>query len=124
MHAVAAGSVVGDDLQAALRIAHLADCGSGEVIASFALTEDGAGSNPAGLTTKAVRDGAGWVIDGAKRFITNAPLAGLFVVNAGHGRSRIAQAAASAVAEASSKSTKPSSKPSATTGGRTLRLGN
>lgn len=53
---------------------------SGEVIASFALTEDGAGSNPAGLTTKAVRDGAGWVIDGAKRFITNAPLAGLFVV--------------------------------------------
>ena len=53
---------------------------SGEVIASFALTEDGAGSNPAGLTTKAVRDGAGWVIEGAKRFITNAPLAGLFVV--------------------------------------------
>lgn len=53
---------------------------SGEVIASFALTEDGAGSSPAGLTTKAVRDGAGWVIDGAKRFITNAPLAGLFVV--------------------------------------------
>ncbi|AWH92451.1 acyl-CoA dehydrogenase family protein [Dietzia lutea] len=53
---------------------------SGEVIASFALTEDGAGSSPAGLTTKAVRDGADWVIDGTKRFITNAPLAGLFVV--------------------------------------------
>ncbi|WP_314034507.1 acyl-CoA dehydrogenase family protein [Dietzia sp. CH92] len=53
---------------------------SGEVIASFALTEDGAGSSPAGLTTKAVRDGADWVIDGSKRFITNAPLAGLFVV--------------------------------------------
>lgn len=53
---------------------------SGEVIASFALTEDGAGSNPAGLTTRAVRDGDDWVIDGGKRFITNAPSAGLFVV--------------------------------------------
>ena len=53
---------------------------SGEVIASFALTEDGAGSNPAGLSTKAVRDGDDWVIDGNKRFITNAPSAGLFVV--------------------------------------------
>ncbi|QRN81927.1 MAG: acyl-CoA dehydrogenase family protein, partial [Nocardiopsis sp. BM-2018] len=53
---------------------------SGEVIASFALTEPGAGSNPAGLRTKAVRDGSDWVIDGGKQFITNAPLAGLFVV--------------------------------------------
>lgn len=59
---------------------------SGEVIASFALTEDGAGSNPAGLATKAIRDGdegdegGDWVIDGTKRFITNAPLADLFIV--------------------------------------------
>jgi acyl-CoA dehydrogenase len=53
---------------------------SGEVVASFALTEPGAGSNPAGLRTTAVRDGDDWVIDGQKRFITNAPLAGLFVV--------------------------------------------
>lgn len=53
---------------------------SGEVIASFALTEPGAGSNPAGLRTKAVRDGDDWVINGQKRFITNAPLADLFVV--------------------------------------------
>lgn len=53
---------------------------SGEVIASFALTEDGAGSNPAGLATRAVRDGDDWVISGAKRFITNAPSAALFVV--------------------------------------------
>ncbi|OBG36715.1 MULTISPECIES: acyl-CoA dehydrogenase family protein [Mycolicibacter] len=53
-------------------------------VASFALTEPGAGSNPAGLRTKAVRDGSGadetWVLDGQKRFITNAPLADLFVV--------------------------------------------
>src|SRR5436305_6462142 len=57
---------------------------SGDVVASFALTEPGAGSNPAGLRTKAVRDGsgkdAGWVINGQKRFITNAPVADLFVV--------------------------------------------
>lgn len=53
---------------------------SGEVVASFALTEPGAGSNPAGLRTKAVRDGDNWVISGQKRFITNAPVANLFVV--------------------------------------------
>lgn len=53
---------------------------SGDVVASFALTEPGAGSNPAGLRTKAVLDGSEWVIDGNKRFITNAPLAQLFVV--------------------------------------------
>ncbi|MBD0863125.1 acyl-CoA dehydrogenase family protein [Gordonia sp. zg691] len=53
---------------------------SGAVVASFALTEPGAGSNPSGLRTKAVRDGDAWVISGEKRFITNAPLADLFVV--------------------------------------------
>jgi acyl-CoA dehydrogenase len=53
---------------------------SGEVVASFALTEDGAGSNPAGLRTSAHADGDGWVISGDKRFITNAPTADLFVV--------------------------------------------
>lgn len=53
---------------------------SGDVVASFALTEPGAGSNPAGLRTKAVRDEGGWVISGQKRFITNAPVADLFVV--------------------------------------------
>jgi acyl-CoA dehydrogenase len=53
---------------------------SGEVVASFALTEPGAGSNPAALTTQARRDGDDVVIDGKKRFITNAPVAGLFVV--------------------------------------------
>src|ERR1700693_1654068 len=57
---------------------------SGEVVASFALTEPGAGSNPSGLRTKALRDGSGedeaWLISGQKRFITNAPVAQLFVV--------------------------------------------
>lgn len=62
---------------------------SGEVVASFALTEPGAGSDPAGLRSRAVRDGAEWVIDGEKRFITNAPSADLFVVFA---RTRAADA--------------------------------
>ncbi len=53
---------------------------SGEVVASFALTEPGAGSNPLGLKAKAARDGVDWVINGQKRFITNAPTANLFVV--------------------------------------------
>lgn len=53
---------------------------SGDAVASFALTEPGAGSNPAGLRTRAHRDGDEWVIDGSKQFITNAPIADLFVV--------------------------------------------
>ncbi|MFP3552277.1 acyl-CoA dehydrogenase family protein [Paraburkholderia sp. SIMBA_049] len=55
---------------------------SGELIASFALTEPGSGSDAASLRTRAVRDGDHYVIDGAKRFITNAPEAGIFTVMA------------------------------------------
>jgi acyl-CoA dehydrogenase len=58
----------------------LADIASGDVVASFALTETGAGSNPVGLRTKAVRDGDDWVLTGEKRFITNALIANLFLV--------------------------------------------
>jgi acyl-CoA dehydrogenase len=53
---------------------------SGEVTASFALTEAEAGSDPSGLTTVARRSGDGWVITGAKRYITNAPIADVFMV--------------------------------------------
>ncbi|WP_293055460.1 acyl-CoA dehydrogenase family protein [Mycobacterium sp.] len=73
----------------------LAGMASGEVVASFALTEPGAGSNPAGLRTKAVRSDGDWVISGAKRFITNAPMADLFVVFA---RTRPADAAGPGIA--------------------------
>src|SRR4051795_4461804 len=41
---------------------------TGDVVASFALTEPGAGSNPSGLRTKAVRDQSDWLISGQKRF--------------------------------------------------------
>jgi acyl-CoA dehydrogenase len=53
---------------------------AGEAIASFALTEAEAGSDPSGLVSKAVSDGSQYVLTGTKRFITNAPLADLFVV--------------------------------------------
>jgi acyl-CoA dehydrogenase len=55
---------------------------SGETIASFALTEPEAGSDAASLRTTARRAGNGWVLNGTKRFITNAPEASLFTVMA------------------------------------------
>ena len=51
----------------------------GTCIASFALTEPEAGSDPSGLRSTATWTGSEWIIDGRKRFITNAPLAGVFV---------------------------------------------
>lgn len=60
--------------------AYLPGLVSGELIGSFALTEAEAGSDPAGLRTTARRDDGGWVLDGVKRYITNAPIADLFVV--------------------------------------------
>src|SRR3954463_2775655 len=60
--------------------AYLPRLASGELIGSFALTEAEAGSAPAGLRTSARRDGDGWVINGSKRYITNAPLADVFMV--------------------------------------------
>ncbi len=53
---------------------------SGELTASFALTETEAGSDPSTLTTSAVRDGDTWVLNGSKRYITNAPIADVFMV--------------------------------------------
>ncbi len=54
---------------------------SGEYPAgAFALTEPGAGSDPAAMTTMAVRDGGEWVLNGAKIFITSGSFAGVFVV--------------------------------------------
>jgi len=55
---------------------------TGELIGSFALTEPGAGSDAGSLTTSARRDGDHYVINGAKRYITNAPEAGVFTVMA------------------------------------------
>jgi alkylation response protein AidB-like acyl-CoA dehydrogenase len=48
--------------------------------AGFCLTESGAGSDPSGMKTSAVRDGDSWVLNGSKAYITSAEYAGVFVV--------------------------------------------
>ncbi|MFQ3623429.1 MAG: acyl-CoA dehydrogenase family protein [Acetobacteraceae bacterium] len=48
---------------------------TGEAVSCFALTEPQAGSDASALRTRAVRDGACWVIDGAKQFISNGSIA-------------------------------------------------
>ena len=55
---------------------------SGEVIGAYGLTEPGAGSDSRGTQTRARRDGDEWVIDGSKRFITNAGVAGTYIITA------------------------------------------
>lgn len=52
----------------------------GEVLMSYALTEPGAGSDPAALTTRYARDGDGFVLSGTKRFITGAGVSHAYVV--------------------------------------------
>src|SRR4029079_316447 len=55
---------------------------SGEVVASFALTEPNAGSDAASVRVSAIRDGDHYVVNGTKRFITNANRAGMFTLMA------------------------------------------
>jgi acyl-CoA dehydrogenase len=59
---------------------YLPKLASGEVISSFALTEPEAGSDAGSVKTRATRDGDHYVLNGTKRFITNAKKAGLFTV--------------------------------------------
>jgi len=61
---------------------YLPKMASGELIGSFALTEPDAGSDAGSLRTTAVRDGDDYIINGTKRFITNAPRAGVFTLMA------------------------------------------
>lgn len=61
---------------------YLPKIATGEIIGSFALTEPDSGSDAASLRTSAVKDGDFYVINGTKRYITNAPEAGIFTVMA------------------------------------------
>jgi alkylation response protein AidB-like acyl-CoA dehydrogenase len=53
---------------------------SGETIGAHAMSEPGSGSDSSALRTTAVRRGDRWVLNGSKTFVTNAPIADLFVV--------------------------------------------
>ncbi|AVJ26036.1 acyl-CoA dehydrogenase family protein [Achromobacter spanius] len=64
------------------RANYLPKLASGELIGSFALTEPDAGSDAMSLRVSAERDGDFYVLNGTKRYITNAPIAGLFSVMA------------------------------------------
>lgn len=59
---------------------YLPQLANGTMTGCFALTEENAGSDATNIETMARKDGDSWVIDGAKRFITNAPIADLFTV--------------------------------------------
>jgi alkylation response protein AidB-like acyl-CoA dehydrogenase len=69
--------LAGTDEQRAAWLPRLA---SGEVLAAYALTEAGSGSDSAAMRTTARRDDGAYAIDGSKRFITNAGVAGLYTV--------------------------------------------
>ncbi|WP_332767867.1 acyl-CoA dehydrogenase [Phenylobacterium sp.] len=64
----------------AQRERYLPKLATGEHIGSFGLTEPGAGSDPGGMLTRARRVDGGYVLTGAKTWITSAPLADVFVV--------------------------------------------
>jgi alkylation response protein AidB-like acyl-CoA dehydrogenase len=63
---------------------------SGEAIGATGITEPDSGSNALALSTSAVQDGEDWVLNGSKTFVTNAPVADLFVIYARTGGSRFA----------------------------------
>jgi len=53
---------------------------TGALIAAVAISEPGAGAHPKRLSATAVRDGGDWVLNGDKAWITNGPVAGLYIV--------------------------------------------
>lgn len=73
-HGIIAG---GSDYQ---KKRYLPKMASGELIGSFALTEETAGSDASAIKTTARKIKDGWVLNGKKRYITNSPVAGLFTV--------------------------------------------
>ena len=71
--------LAGTDAQ---KMRYLPALASGEIIGSLALTEPGAGSDAMAIATTARRSGDEYILNGTKRYITNAPSAGLFTVMA------------------------------------------
>ncbi|MFC9487757.1 acyl-CoA dehydrogenase family protein [Streptomyces hydrogenans] len=65
-----------------LKAKYLGPLAAGEAMFSYALSEPDAGSDAAGMKTRAVRDGDFWVLDGVKRWITNAGVSEYYTVMA------------------------------------------
>lgn len=63
-----------------MKAKYLPRIASGDLIVAFGLTEEEAGSDPSGMRTRAEKTPDGYTLNGRKRYITNAPLAGIFVV--------------------------------------------
>ena len=59
---------------------YLPDLATARKMGAWALTEPGSGSDAAGMTTVARKEGGEWVLNGVKNFCTNAPVAGTFVI--------------------------------------------
>lgn len=77
----------GTETQQAEWLPRLAD---GSVIGAAAITEPGSGSNSLALSTVAEREGEDWILRGSKTFVTNAPVADLFLVYARTGKGGLA----------------------------------
>ena len=82
LHSRLVGPYLGHLGSEALKMRLLPKCISGETILGIAMTEPNAGSDLAGMKSRAVRDGDDWVLNGSKTFISNGINGGAFVVAA------------------------------------------
>jgi len=82
LHSRLVGPYIGHLGSEALKTRLLPKCISGETILGVAMTESGAGSDLAGMKSRAVRDGDHWVLNGSKTYISNGINGGAFVVAA------------------------------------------
>jgi acyl-CoA dehydrogenase len=82
LHSRLVGPYIGQLGSESLKTRLLPKCISGETILGIAMTEPGAGSDVAGIKSRAVRDGDDWIINGSKTYISNGINGGAFVVAA------------------------------------------
>jgi acyl-CoA dehydrogenase len=82
LHSRLVGPYIGELGSETLKQRLLPRCISGETILGIAMTEPGAGSDLAGIKSRAVRDGDDWVLNGSKTYISNGINGGAFVVAA------------------------------------------
>jgi len=82
LHSRLVGPYLGDLGSEDLKARLLPKCVSGETILGIAMTEPNAGSDLAGMKSRAVQDGDDWILNGSKTFISNGINGGAFVVAA------------------------------------------